>query len=199
MAGVLVVLLAWQARCLINNAVNPESIGGRLTQWNRAVGYAFASKLRSRKLNLRQFSTRLIIPIFALCSVVLAIDVDAQSACKGLSKTQCGGNQSCTWVSGFTRGDGAKVSAHCRAKGGGGNKKSSKGKKSDTKKSTKSSDGKKKSSRKSSDKPKKSAEKTKKTSGKTKKSAGTKSSKTKKSSKAKSSSKKKSSNKSKSK
>jgi len=143
-------------------------------------------KLRRRKLNLRQqFAARLIIPMFALCSAVFTIDAAAQSACKGLSKSQCGGNQSCTWVSAFTRGDGAKVSAYCRAKGGGGNKKSSKGKKSDMKKDTKSSDGKKKSSEKSSDKPEKSADK--------------KSSKTKKSSKAKSSSKKKSSSKSKSK
>ena len=157
-------------------------------------------------MNLRHFSARLIIPFFALCSAVFGFDVAAQSACKGLSNSQCGGNQNCTWVSGFTRRDGVKVSSYCRAKGGGESKKSSQGKKSDLKKEAKKSDGKKESSGKSADKPENSSGTTKKPSDKanksvekTKKSADKKSSKTKKSSKAKSSNKTKSSSKSKAK
>lgn len=124
--------------------------------------------------------------MLALCSVVFGTDVTAQSVCKGLANSQCGNNQSCTWVSGFTRRDGVKVSSYCRAKGGDGNKKSSKGEKRDMKKKAKNSDNKKKSNKKLSDKPEKA-------SNKTRTSAEKKSSKTKKSGNEKSSSKKKSS------
>ncbi|MGD8206541.1 MAG: hypothetical protein PVH47_00525 [Thiohalocapsa sp.] len=38
--------------------------------------------------------------------------------CKGLEKNRCESNNSCTWVDGYQRKDGVKVSGHCRSKGG---------------------------------------------------------------------------------
>ncbi len=69
----------------------------------------------------------------------------AQSACKGLSKSACERNDSCSHVKGFTRSDGVKVSAFCRAKPGNGStakKASTKKKKTSTtkKKTAKKSD-----------------------------------------------------------
>ncbi len=38
------------------------------------------------------------------------------SSCKGLESSACGNSASCTWVDGYTRKDGRKVSSFCRAK-----------------------------------------------------------------------------------
>lgn len=39
--------------------------------------------------------------------------------CKGMEKKTCERNESqCTWVSGYSRDDGVKVSGYCRGKGG---------------------------------------------------------------------------------
>ena len=45
-----------------------------------------------------------------------AASAQAASACKGLEKAACESNTSCTWVDGYTRKDGAKVSAYCKGK-----------------------------------------------------------------------------------
>jgi len=48
--------------------------------------------------------------------------VTAESACKGLEQTNCTSTADCTWVGGYTRGNGTKVSGYCRVKSGGGKK-----------------------------------------------------------------------------
>lgn len=40
----------------------------------------------------------------------------AASACKGQTDTACNQNDSCYWVTGYKRSDGANVKGHCRAK-----------------------------------------------------------------------------------
>ena len=52
----------------------------------------------------------------ALALMLGAVSVQAESACKGLEKGKCGNKASCTWVDSFTRKDGVKVAAYCRAK-----------------------------------------------------------------------------------
>lgn len=44
------------------------------------------------------------------------VNVQAASACKGLEQATCEGNSKCSWVKGYTRKDGAKVSNHCKSK-----------------------------------------------------------------------------------
>ena len=38
--------------------------------------------------------------------------------CKGMEKAACERQESCSWLDGYTRKDGVKVSSHCRKKGG---------------------------------------------------------------------------------
>lgn len=76
---------------------------------------------------------RLAVIGAVVLSFLFLSPVYAASACKGLSKSSCGSNSSCTWVDGYTRKDGKKVSAYCRAVGK---------KKSDSKKATKASSSK---------------------------------------------------------
>ncbi|KAA6186898.1 chromosome partitioning protein ParB [Thiohalocapsa marina] len=68
----------------------------------------------------------------------LALSTTSVSAaeCKGMEKSKCEGNASCTWVDGYKRKDGAQVAAYCRNKGG---KKSSGGSSSSSSSSTGSS------------------------------------------------------------
>lgn len=40
----------------------------------------------------------------------------AASACKGKAENLCGKDNSCYWVSGYTRTNGTNVKAHCRTK-----------------------------------------------------------------------------------
>jgi len=84
---------------------------------------------------------------FALAATFMFSPVSpaqAQSICKGLSKSACSANDACSHVAAFTRSDGANVKAFCRAKPGGGAKKTTKKKTSSKKKtaSTKDSDAK---------------------------------------------------------
>ena len=55
--------------------------------------------------------------------------IAADSACKGLGESECKGNESCTWVSGYSQKDGDKVKAYCRAKPGKGDSAEKKSKK----------------------------------------------------------------------
>jgi hypothetical protein len=41
----------------------------------------------------------------------------AESPCKGLEQGQCEAKSGCTWVDGYVRKDGVKVSAHCKSSG----------------------------------------------------------------------------------
>ncbi len=49
----------------------------------------------------------------------LGFSLQAQAAnCKGKSQSSCAASASCTWVKGYKRSDGVKVSGHCRNKSG---------------------------------------------------------------------------------
>jgi len=121
--------------------------------------------IRSKPCFLKLFSVALILPLLGF-----PLSAIAESACKGLSKSACGANSACAYVSGYARKDGTKVSAHCRVKGKGQAKKKTdkttrsakaETKKATEKKATKSTTTKEKSSTKSKDKSKsKSAKKT---------------------------------------
>ena len=113
-------------------------------------------------MNLRKIAKQLVIPLFALSLTGFAVTANAQSACKGLSSSQCGSNSSCSRVNGFTRSDGAKVKSFCRSKGKGGgiSKNADKGKRLGTKKTA---DSDKKVKGKSAETSKKSTDETKKT------------------------------------
>lgn len=91
-----------------------------------------------------------VVALFTILSLSLALTGNVMAVeCKGKSSSACNSSNSCSWVKGYTRSDGAKVSSFCRAKPGksSGEKKSTKKKKAtDTKKkkSTKKSDSKEK-------------------------------------------------------
>lgn len=53
----------------------------------------------------------------AVFTTVFSGQLLAESACKGLDQRQCEGKSDCTWVDGYTRKDGVKVSSHCKAIG----------------------------------------------------------------------------------
>lgn len=56
------------------------------------------------------------IIFLALCfSGFVSSPAMAASKCKGLSKTSCSTNKSCTWVDGYKRKDGVKVKSFCRS------------------------------------------------------------------------------------
>jgi len=64
-------------------------------------------------------STRFLAALAVTTAVVLASQSTAFAAeCKGMEKAACEGQASCSWVDGYTRKDGVKVSSHCRKKGG---------------------------------------------------------------------------------
>lgn len=52
----------------------------------------------------------------ALCILGLSLSPAHAKECKGLSKTKCSSDNSCSWVKGYERKNGVKVSAFCRAK-----------------------------------------------------------------------------------
>jgi hypothetical protein len=62
--------------------------------------------------------------LVAASALTLAVgSAQAASACKGLEKAACGKKADCTWVEGYTKKDGAKVSGYCRTKSSGGSTK----------------------------------------------------------------------------
>ena len=67
---------------------------------------------------------------------LITLPASAQSVCKGLSKSACTSNSKCSHVAAFTRSDGAKVKAFCRAKPGQATNASAKKKKPAKKAST---------------------------------------------------------------
>jgi hypothetical protein len=71
-------------------------------------------------------SVNIIGALIAASALTLGVgSAQAASACKGLDQGACGKKSDCTWVGGYTRKDGAKVSGYCRTKSSGGSKKSS--------------------------------------------------------------------------
>lgn len=65
---------------------------------------------------------RVTRPLMTLAfSAVLALAAQSTAfaaECKGMEKAACERQESCSWVDGYTRKDGVKVSSHCRKKGG---------------------------------------------------------------------------------
>lgn len=53
---------------------------------------------------------------FSIVATVLYSGQAAASSCKGLEASACSSDSSCSWVGGYERKDGRKVSAFCRAK-----------------------------------------------------------------------------------
>jgi hypothetical protein len=51
-------------------------------------------------------------------AVALISQTTVAAECKGMEKAACERQESCSWVDGYTRKDGVKVSSHCRKKGG---------------------------------------------------------------------------------
>ena len=86
----------------------------------------------------------LLALLFALFTLTSGSAV-AASACKGKSQSSCEAASDCSWIKGYKKKDGSKVSAYCRAKPG----KSSGSSKKASSKSASSSDDKKKSDKKS--------------------------------------------------
>ncbi len=68
------------------------------------------------------------IVIAAIFAMTFGMQAQAAS-CKGKSKSSCSSAANCSWVNGYKRSDGVKVSGHCRAKAGKGATKSAFGKK----------------------------------------------------------------------
>lgn len=60
-----------------------------------------------------QFLIRTLVVTFTLLT---GSQTFAASDCKGQTDTACHQNDSCYWVSGYKRSDGANVKEHCRAK-----------------------------------------------------------------------------------
>jgi hypothetical protein len=64
----------------------------------------------------------LSVSLFAMLTMAGALTLASQSAlsaeCKGMEKSACEGQNTCTWVDGYTRQDGVKVNGYCRGKGG---------------------------------------------------------------------------------
>jgi len=63
-----------------------------------------------------QKSLATTILLFATVSNANAQEV-APVQCKGMENAQCMSNTDCSWVQGYERKDGRKVSAFCRSKG----------------------------------------------------------------------------------
>jgi len=52
-------------------------------------------------------------------TALMAMQGPASAAdCKGMEKSKCESNGSCTWVDSYKRKDGATVNGYCRSKGG---------------------------------------------------------------------------------
>lgn len=76
--------------------------------------------IKKKTITQRMLTT--LLSVFA--AMMFSFTADAASACKGKSQASCSADSNCSWVSGFKRKDGVKVSAHCRASAGKANKKS---------------------------------------------------------------------------
>ena len=101
------------------------------------------------------FKPGLIALIVSTTVLFLSLTGSVNAAqCKGLSHSACSTSASCSWVKGYTRKDGIKVRAHCKAHSGKASKavkKTTKNKatrKADKKKVVKKKTDKKKSSKK---------------------------------------------------
>lgn len=110
-----------------------------------------------------RFAVMISLMVFSLLFAGSAMAVE----CKGKSSSACKMNNSCSWVKGYTRSDGVKVSSFCRATTGKSTTKKKSTKKS-TKQKAKADTDKKTQSKKKTTKKKKASKETKKTSSKKK-------------------------------
>ncbi len=66
---------------------------------------------------MRKFTPQLLIRTLVVTFTLLTgSQTFAASACKGQTDSVCNQNDSCYWVTGYKRSDGANVKGHCRAK-----------------------------------------------------------------------------------
>ena len=75
---------------------------------------------------MKSFDIKLaaIAVLFGAAAFVLQVaPASAQSACKGLAKTNCVSNSSCSWVGGYKTKTGNSVNAYCRSTSKGAAKK----------------------------------------------------------------------------
>ena len=152
----------------------------RIQHWIKLLLYGEISMIK--KNTLKQRVLALVLPVFV--AMMFNFSADAAS-CKGKSESSCSADKNCSWVSGYKRKDGVKVSGHCRAASGKANKEQtqnkSKNKKSETKaqkdKSSKDKKSKDKSSKSTKSTDKKSKDKSSKTAKSTDKKSKDKSSK----------------------
>ncbi len=84
-----------------------------------------------KKNTKKQRVLALLLPIFV--AMMFSFSAEAAS-CKGKSQSSCSADNNCSWVSGYKRKDGVKVSGYCRAASGKANKEKSQNK-SESKKS----------------------------------------------------------------
>ena len=65
----------------------------------------------------KSLDSRLVFLALFITMMGMAFVGEAQAqACRDKENSACSQDSSCSWVSGYTRSDGAKVSAFCRAK-----------------------------------------------------------------------------------
>jgi hypothetical protein len=63
-------------------------------------------------------SNRFLTVIAASGLLALVSQTTVAAECKGMEKTSCERQDSCTWVDSYERKDGVKVNGYCRGTGG---------------------------------------------------------------------------------
>ena len=85
-------------------------------------------------INKKTITQRMLVSVLSIfVAMMFSFSANAAS-CKGKSQSSCSADNNCSWVSGYKRKDGVKVSGHCRAASGKANKEKTQ-KKSENKKS----------------------------------------------------------------
>lgn len=57
-----------------------------------------------------------LLTTLAMCIFLSATTASAATSCKGKTQNACSSDSACSWIKGFSKKDGKKVSAYCRAK-----------------------------------------------------------------------------------
>jgi hypothetical protein len=65
-------------------------------------------------INLRISSSIFAAALFS--ALMVSLPAAAASQCKGLSENSCAADSTCSWINGYERKDGRKVSSHCKTR-----------------------------------------------------------------------------------
>jgi len=70
-----------------------------------------------------RFINRRIVPSSIVAAalfgaLMVSLPAAAASQCKGLSENSCAADSTCSWINGYVRKDGRKVSSHCKTRPG---------------------------------------------------------------------------------